>query len=317
MKHYSGISKCVEAIRNSVVTIGNFDGVHIGHQEILKKTVAKAKGIGGVSVAYTFRPHPRLALKPDHGIDLLTTYDEKLAILSSLGLDVVIEEPFSREFSTIDPAEFIRDYLVTRLNAAAITVGYDFGFGRGREGHLELLQKLCEENQIDLTVVQPFRLEHGVVSSSRVRQLLLSGEIEPASTLLGRHFAYSGIVVKGDGRGRTLGFPTANLECDPKLMLPYGVYAAWVDAGEGSSMWSYPSVANIGVRPTFKATHPSGVSLVQVEAHLIDQTIDLYGTRLKLRFVKRLRGEQKFDSVKALTSQIERDIEHARQVLAS
>lgn len=313
MELVRGINQLTQSLKNTVVTIGNFDGVHLGHRRIIELTVKKAKERQGSAVIYTFRPHPQVALRPDTELQLLSTYDEKVELLSGLGLDLMIEEPFSREFSTTSPVQFFQDILVRRLNATEIVVGYDFAFGKGREGHLEALEELCKRDGVGLTVVPPQRVNQEVVSSSRIRQHLLSGNVETANQLLGRKFGYKGVVIKGEQRGRTLGFPTANLQLDQKLALPFGVYATWSIA-HGVT---YPSVTNVGVRPTFESSDSKQLAAL-VETHLLDTTIDLYGTTLEVQFVKKLREERKFKGphfLDELKKQIQLDVSQARVIL--
>jgi riboflavin kinase/FMN adenylyltransferase len=291
-------------LRHPVVAIGNFDGVHLGHQAILSTAIRQAREAGGSAVAYTFRPHPRAVLNPGANIPLLLTYDEKLEILSGLGLDAVVEEPFSREFSSRTPERFFTESLIQGIGARAVVVGYDFAFGRERGGDLDGLRALCEGHGVKLTVVQPVSApggpDSGVVSSSRIRKLLLEGDVASAAKLMGRQFFYRGKVIRGDGRGRKLGFPTANLRIEDKLALPHGVYVT--RAG------GQPSVTNVGVRPTFG----EGLPLL-VETHLLDRSADLYGSVLEVRFVSRLRDERKFDGIESLKAQIAADIAAARR----
>jgi len=314
MKVIRGISALQSPVPRAVVTIGNFDGVHIGHQEIMRQVVEKARQLAGTSVAFTFRPHPQIALRPEQQISLLTTYDEKAELLGAQGIDLVIEQPFSREFSITSPDQFFHEVLIRRLNARAVVVGYDFAFGKGRAGSLEALQGFCERSGVELTIVPAMRVKlpdgtEEVASSSRVRQALQAGEIEKASALLGRPYFLKGVVVRGDGRGRKIGYPTANVQVPAeKLMLPLGVYAT--RARVGDQIWM--SATSIGVRPTFKDATPG----VFVESHLLDFDADLYGGPLELRFVHRLRPELKFESVEKLTAQIALDVQGARQRLA-
>jgi riboflavin kinase/FMN adenylyltransferase len=249
-------------------------------------------------------------------VQLLSTYDEKIELLAKTGLDVVIEEPFSREFSTIAPEQFFSDVLLRRLSAEEIVVGYDFAFGKGRAGHLDALGEFCKKANVALTVVPAQRIDGEVVSSSRVRQHLLAGEVEIAASLLGRPFSYKGVVIKGEQRGRKLGFPTANLKLENKLALPYGVYAtlARVEGAGDKPSKIYPSVTNVGVRPTFQGEGKELPALV--ETHLLDTTVDLYGLTLDVQFVHRLRAEQKFPSFDALKTQIAIDAQKARELLA-
>jgi riboflavin kinase/FMN adenylyltransferase len=307
MEVVKGIQNFAQSAKHAVVTIGNFDGVHLGHRMIIQTALELAKKRGGQCIAYTFRPHPQVALRPGTQVQLLSTYDEKLELLRQAGIDITIEEPFSREFSVIEPEQFFTDVLLRRLNVESIVVGYDFAFGRERHGHLEALGKFCKDSGVELVVVQPHRVGSEVVSSSRIRQHLLSGGIEEANHLLGRPFSYRGVVIKGEGRGRQLGFPTANLQLENKLALPYGVYATWSVIDQKV----YPSVTNVGIRPTFQTDHPELPALV--ETHLLDLNLDLYGNSMEVRFIRKLRDERKFGGVEELKSQILRDIEEARK----
>ena len=314
MQVIRGISQLNKALKNVVVAIGNFDGVHQGHQTILKTALEKARAIQGTAVAYTFRPHPQVALRPATELQLLTTYDEKLELIAAQGIQYLIEEPFSREFSSVAPHDFFNNVLMRKLSAQTVVVGYDFAFGKERAGNLDALGEFCKSAGVELIVVKAQRKDHEVVSSSRIRQHLRGGEIEAASQLLGREFFYRGIVIKGEGRGRQLGFPTANLKIENKLTLPYGVYATWAMV-DGHI---YPSVTNIGVRPTFQGDGPELPALVEV--HLLDQTLDLYGKTLEVRFASRIRAERKFagpNAIAELKTQIGLDASKARELLAA
>lgn len=316
MEIFRGIQKLERSLKRPVVTIGNFDGVHLGHRRIFEIAREKAKALGGECVAYTFRPHPQVALRPGTELQLLSTYDEKLELMATSGLDVVIEEPFSREFSTISPEHFFSDVLLKKLGVQAIVVGYDFAFGKERQGELEALELMCRHARVELTVVPPQRRDGEVASSSRIRQCLLHGDLKKATRLLGRDFSYQGAVIRGEGRGRLIGFPTANLKLESKLVLPYGVYATWavVDAGHFSrEPQIFPSVTNIGVRPTFH----TGELPALIETHLLDQTIDLYGRILEVRFVDKLRDEMKFSGVDSLKEQIVKDVAKSREILTN
>ncbi len=314
MELFRGYVSIQKPPEKAVVTIGNFDGVHLGHREIFRQTVAQAKRIGGTSVVFTFRPHPQIALRPEANISLLQTYDEKLELLQKRGLDVVIEQPFSREFSTTSPGDFFREVLLRRLSAVAIVVGYDFAFGKGREGGLRSLEEFCKNAGIQLTVVPPLRLGDTVVSSSQIRRALAVGQVSEAARLLGRPFSYRGTVVKGEGRGRKIGFATANLKLDSKLVLPYGVYAT--EAYLTDVDQTFDSVTNVGVRPTFaEIEHGLGELPALIETHLLGQTIDLYGRTLEVRFIDRIRDERKFSGIEALKSQIGDDVKAAAHIL--
>ena len=303
---FRGVSQVPAALGPTVVTIGNFDGAHRGHQAILRAARAKAQALGVSCAVFTFRPHPQHVLRPASAPPLLLTYDEKLAALSAFGADLIVEEPFSREFSLKSAEDFFENTLKRVLKARAVVVGYDFAFGRERQGSLDRLREWCRQAGIEVEVVAPIEIDQRAVSSSRIRSLYLSGDIEAANALMGRPFGYQGPVVHGDARGRQLGFPTANVKPqDLKLTLPFGVYATWVwvDGQE------YPGATNFGIRPMFETAVPL------IEAHLLGFSGDLYGKNLDIRFVKRLREEQKFETVEALKAQIVRDCAEAATVL--
>jgi len=308
MEIIRGLQQVTHSFPKPVVTIGNFDGVHTGHQEILSQVIQQARKREGTAIAFTFRPHPRVALQPEIHLPLLSAYDEKLEHLQRLGIDVVIEEPFSRKFSTMDAADFFSQTLIHGLSAEAVVVGYDFAFGRGRKGHIPVLEQACKQAGVQLTVVSPQRSDGEVVSSSRIRQHLLRGEIQTGNHLLGYSFYYRGIIIRGDRRGHQLGFPTANLRIEDKLVLPCGVYATWAIL-KGKA---FPSVTNVGMRPTFYAEK---TSIPLVETHLLHEDIDLYGSTLEVRFLEKLRDEQRFQGVDQLIQQIRVDSLKAEKIL--
>ncbi len=304
-------------IRPSVVTIGNFDGVHRGHQQILALAIRKAGALAARSVAFTFRPHPQSVLRPDKAPPLLLTYDEKRELLLAQGVDEVVEQPFAPQFAATTPEQFFESVILGQLSARAVVVGYDFTFGRERSGHLQVLEHLCSGAGVELTVVPPQRVEAEVVSSSVIRASLLAGRVAEAAVGLGRPFFYSGEVISGDRRGRVLGFPTANMaiarQPGGKLVLPFGVYATQMEM-DGVQ---HAAVSNLGIRPTFveNADHGDSGGIALLETHLLDASPDLYGRQVRVSFVERIRGEQKFGSVSELQSQVSADIERARQIL--
>lgn len=310
IRGYQGLTR---SLAHPVVTIGNFDGVHLGHQRIIQRAIAQARARGGTAMAFTFRPHPQQVLNPEKGLQLLTTYDEKLKLMGRLGLDVLIEEPFSRDFSGLQPERFFNDVILRRISAEVVVVGYDFGFGSNRQGTLGALEKMCGAAGVELEIVPPFRVGEEVVSSSRIRQYLLAGNIEAATALLGHDFAYEGIVIRGEGRGRKLGFPTANLKLENKLSVPYGVYATHALCEALFPGRSMPSVTHVGVRPTFQVDRELPAL---VETHLLDFDGDLYGNLLEVHFVRRLREERKFPDVESLKARIRADAGEARRVLS-
>jgi len=288
-----------------VLTIGNFDGVHLGHQELISKTLEVARAATAPALAMTFRPHPRSVLKAGEEPALLLTYDEKNQHLKRLGLDAVIEEPFGREFSNLTAERFFYDYLLKRLSIQALVVGYDFGFGKEREGSQKVLQELCNQHGVKLVMVPAFQKNGATISSSKIRQFLANGELEQARDFLGYSFYYKNTVIRGEQRGRKIGFPTANQQVIEKVVLPYGVYATRTLLKDRV----YPSVTNLGVRPTFNSPEADVEALV--ETHLIGETIDLYGSVIEVQFIKKIRSEQKFSGIDALKAQIQADLKVA------
>lgn len=309
MELVRGIQALSHSLVHPVLTMGNFDGVHLGHQRVIQTAIQQARMRKGQAVAYTFRPHPQAFLRPSIPLQLLSTYDEKTELLERLGVDLVIEEPFNREFSSLEPEEFFKEILLRRIGVEAIVVGYDFAFGRERHGHLEGLDTFCRSASVELTVVPPQQIfqeeKSELVSSSKIRQHLLSGRLERANSLLGREFSYRGTVIRGQERGRKIGFPTANLRLENKIFLPYGVFATWAVL-EGKK---YRSVTHVGVRPTFQ--QPGSELIPLVEVHLLDASLDLYGASLEVRFVSRIREERKFSGVEELKAQISEDVSEA------
>lgn len=316
MLHVRGIDHLELTRNHAVLTIGNFDGVHLGHAKILSSVIEESKKTNGPACVYTFRPHPQEVLRPGTQVKLITLYDEKISLLESCGMDVVVEEPFSQEFFTLSAREFFDKVIVHGFKAVSLFVGHDFAFGKNREGNLDLLRKWCDEKKIRVTVLPPHEQEGEIVSSTRIRKLLLEGQVAAAARLMDRFFYYRGIVVKGDQRGRLLGFPTANLKLEDKLELPRGVYATWAIVEKNGRREKVPSVTNVGVRPTFKDASDANTLQMVVECHLIlpeGDTIDLYGETLEVQFVDRFRDEKKFNSFEELKTQIGLDREQAKE----
>ncbi|MCO4745973.1 MAG: bifunctional riboflavin kinase/FAD synthetase [Proteobacteria bacterium] len=285
-----------------VVTIGNFDGVHLGHRSLLAATLAKARSIGAPAVVYTFDPAPRDVLRPGNPIRRIQTLEDKAARLAEVGIDHVVVEPFSLDFGAHSAEWFAREILGARLQASALVLGWDFRFGRGREGTVE---KLRDWLDIDIEQVSPFELEGAVVSSSRIRQAVLDGRIHEAGVLLGRPHEVVGEVLHGDARGRTIGFPTANVTTETALLPPDGVYAVRVQI-DGQVV---EGVANLGKRPTF------GGETRRLEVHLFDFAGDLYGKRLHVGLVDFVRAEKAFAGLEELKHQIALDVARARELL--
>lgn len=308
IKIFKGHQEVHQNFSSVVLTIGNFDGLHLGHRQIIESVITKAKSIAGTSVVYTFRPHPQEILGPNNQIDLINTYDEKLMLLSQMGVDIVIEQPFNREFSSTSAENFLRDIIVKKLCPKAIHVGYDFGFGKDRAGSLEVLTKLCKEEDVDLVICKPVKIGDSICSSTRVRECLRSGDVKGANGLLGREFFYRGLVIRGNGRGKKIGFATANVHSDAKLMVKEGVYATRaVHNGK-----VFESVTNIGRQPTFNLDNPVPVVM---ETHFLGFDKDIYGETIEVRLVERIRDEKKFSGVDELIVQIGKDIELAKKIL--
>ena len=297
----------VEYVKNSVVTVGTFDGVHLAHQQLLKDVVERARARNGRSVVLTFDPHPKEVLtgQPVH---LLTTTEERQQICEQLGIDLFLRIAFTYEFSRQTSREFYLRYVVQGCGVSEVVEGYDHHFGRDREGSVEELLKLGREFEFSVAALKPVYVDEEIVSSSQIRQHLLHGQVDRAHRLLGRPYSISGIVEKGDARGRELGYPTANLQLSQKKLIPEdGIYFAQADVA-GATLYSMVSV---GVRPTFYA---KGQRIV--EAHLLDFSGDLYGQPLTLQFLKRLRDEKKFENARQLVEQMHLDEQHSRALMA-
>ncbi len=291
----------------SAIAIGVFDGVHRGHQQVMRDMTAMAATRGLTPVALTFDPHPLEFLAPERAPELLTTVEQRAELLTACGVEILGVLPFL-EIRDLDPRAFVVEILSLRLKAAAIAVGADFRFGRDRGGDPSLLARLGKTHgfTVDVVAMVGDGGADGVISSTRIRGLLAQGDVATAAVLLGRPFALVGPVIHGDARGHTIGFPTANLHIPDRMAIPAdGVYAAWAGVGDGC----HPAVVNIGVRPTF------GVSQRTIEAHLLDFDGDIYGQMLTLHFVKRIRAERRFDSVESLRRQITKDRERADVIL--
>jgi len=284
------------------LTIGNFDGVHIGHRELLRRTVARARENGLPAVALTFHPHPIRYFTPKARFYEITSPEEKAARMEEMGIDALVVESFTGEIGGMGPEEFARTVIRGRLSARFVTVGYDFTFGRNRTGSPAMLSRIGREAGFAVDIVQPLVRGGAIVSSSRIRELLLGGRVREAEELLCAPYKVSGTVVTGSARGRKLGFPTANVQYTQELLPLPGVYVVDVDVGGGLRR----GVANVGFNPTF------GENSLGVEVHLIDFQGDLYGQEIAVHFRDRVRDERKFKNVDELVRQIRKDVEFAR-----
>jgi riboflavin kinase/FMN adenylyltransferase len=296
-------------LKRPVVAIGNFDGVHHGHAFIFSETRRLAEALDGEAVVLTFDPHPAKVLAPMFAPLLITPLQRKLELIAAQGVDVTIVEPFDRALAGLSPEAFCRDLLAGAIGAAHVCVGYDFTFGAGRAGNTASLAELGRALGFSVTVIPPVSVEGMVCSSTKVREFVLEGRVDGAARVLGRPPEVEGQVIRGDGRGRSIGVPTANLRPDNELLPKTGVYAGWAERCEAPGQ-RWAAAINVGTNPTFGADRP-----VSVEAHLIDAELDLYGARLRLGFVARLRNEQRFPTKEALVDQIRADVAATRKVM--
>lgn len=291
-----------------VLTQGTFDGVHLGHEKILKRIINRAKEIGGESVLLTFYPHPRLVLFPDDNqLRLITTLEERFEILRDMGLDQVVVLPFTKELSRVRAEEYVRDILLQQLNMKVFIIGYDHRFGRNREGSIEDILAMSETFNFEVEEISRQDIQESTVSSSKIRKALLDGEVKMARTYLGRDFTLDGEVVHGKARGNSLGYPTANIKVSDsfKLIPGNGVYAVEVEhAGK-----MYGGMLNIGENPTFDDANWS------IEVNIFNFDEDIYGQQLRLYFVERMRDELKFDATEQLRAQLDLDREMALVML--
>jgi riboflavin kinase/FMN adenylyltransferase len=299
------IKEIKSPLKNPVLTIGNFDGVHKGHLALFDKVKQIAKDINGQSVVMTFDPHPVKVMKPVNAPILITPIKQKLKLISDAGIDVIFCISFNKQFGAISARDFVREILVDRIGAREIVVGYDYAFGRGRQGGIELLQGMGKELGFKVHMIEPFYLDRTLVSSTYIRDLLLDGDLAEAKRYLGRDYQISGMVIKGAGRGvKLLGIPTANLLAIDELIPKKGVYAVIVDLEDGS----YYGVCNIGNNPTF------GGNALSIETHLLDFSKDIFGKEFTIKFLHRLREEKIFGSKEELAAQIMKDITRTREL---
>ncbi len=309
MKVYRSFNQ-IEHSKNHIVTVGTFDGVHLGHQKILQKLKEYASKYGGESLIITFDPHPQIVLKKENRepIKLLTTIEERLQLFAKMEIDKVLVAPFTKEFSQTTAQDFIEKYLVGKVGLHLILLGHDHLFGKNREGNFELINELARKLGFEAERVPAYILEEIVVSSTKIRNALLANKIELANKLLGYDYFIHGKVVQGDGRGAKLGFPTANIKFDDanKLVPSNGVFLVYSEfAGR-----KYYGMANIGIRPTFYTDYPK-----TLEVYYFDLNQNLYGINLSVHFLKFIRYEQKFDSIDGLLRQLDHDKETCLEII--
>ncbi len=306
--HYS--NKTLPVFKNAIVTVGSFDGVHLGHQKILEQLKASAEKNLGESVLLSFYPHPRLLLQssaPD--ILLLNTWEEKVALLTRQGVDHLVLIEFNATFAALEPEQYIREFLVEKIHPLKFIIGYDHRFGKGRTGDIHLLRKLAKSNNYEVEEIAEKILKDVTISSTKIRQALIDGEVAFAATLLGYHYRIQGKVVQGKQLGRTIGYPTANIKMEDanKLVPAGGVYAVLISI-VGMDV-DLKGMLNIGTNPTV-----NGQGL-NIEVNIFDFDKDIYGEEINLSFIARLRDETKFDSIEALKQALAQDEESARKIL--
>jgi riboflavin kinase / FMN adenylyltransferase len=290
-------------LKNPVITIGNFDGVHLGHQKILKRTIQRARALDGVSVVYTFNPHPLKVVRPEAEPQSITTFEEKVRLIDAIGIDCLVCENFTRQFAEQPPEEFIKNIIVDRIHPREIIIGHDYAFGKNRKGSIELLQKMGEIFHFKVQVIDNITIKNIPVRSTTVRRLITLGKVSLADKLLGRPYSLSGKVVHG--KQRRIGFPTANLSPGKNLIPKNGVYAIRTQTPYGV----FNGIVNVGYNPTFDNDR------LTIEAHLFNFNETLYGRDITVYFIKRVRGEKKFGDVPSLVKQIERDIALTKRIL--
>lgn len=305
MKIIRGIQNIKESITYPVLTIGNFDGVHLGHQAIFKKVVDRVKEVEGTGIVFTFEPHPKKILSPDKYLTSLITFEKKLELIEKTGIDMVICADFTTDFAALSPWQFTKSILVEKICVKEVFVGYDFNFGKRREGTAEYFQKMGEEFGFKVEVLDAVKINGGIVSSSFIRDLIVNGQVSKAARYLGQPYSLAGKVVGGREVGSAIGFPTANLDVHDSLIPHTGVYAVQII----SKNKKYNGVANVGYNPTFKRNH------LTVEIHIFDFTENLYDQTIRLLFINRIRDEVAFLSTEELKIQIQKDVKTAKEII--
>jgi riboflavin kinase/FMN adenylyltransferase len=303
-------------LRAPAIAIGNFDGVHRGHQALVALASRLARAAGGDSVVLTFDPHPARLLAPALAPPMLMTLERRLELLAEAGADAVVVEPFTTELAALPADRFIAEVLRGDFDARHVVVGWDFTFGAGRQGNATTLASEGARLHMGVNIVPPVMVAGLVCSSTKIREFVLEGRVEGATMLLGRPFEIIGRVVHGAERGRTLGIPTANLDPEADLLPKPGVYAAWAYRLDDGSRLRLRAAVSIGSNPTFAAEDRRAGPAVTIEAHLLDFDGDLYGARLRLEFAGWLRDQRRFSSADELTAEIRRDILRTREILA-
>ncbi len=310
MEIIQGLENIKRSFNRPVVTIGNFDGVHLGHQRIFARVREESSRFGVESIVITFEPHPLKILSPKNFVPTLTPFKMKMKFIEEAGIKTVVCIQFSLAFSEISPQEFIKTILVEKLNVRKIIIGYNYHFGKDQKGDVKTLIEAGKYFNFETEVIEALKIDNTIVSSSKIRELIKNGDIEKASRLLGRNYIIAGKVIKGSGRGVGLGFPTANIEILDQLCPKKGVYAVKV-------FWNneiFNGLANIGINPTFlPADLESKIEKPSFEVHVLDFNKDIYGEEIQVSLVRRIRDEIRFEKVSDLIERIKLDIEWARK----
>jgi len=298
-----------EIDENTAVGLGNFDGVHLGHRKLITVLKEESKKRNLISTVLTFEPHPSKVLFPDKEFFLISTLDKKVNIIKNLGVNILIIAPFTQEFSKIKWIDFVNKVLIEKLKTKLVVVGYDFTFGYGGEGNAEKLSMIGKEKGFETIIIPPVKRKGEIVSSSKIRALIKEGLVEKAEMLLGYPFCIEGRVIEGKSIGRKLGFPTANIEIPEGIIIPaYGVYSVIIKIKDKV----YEGIANLGLKPTFKNLNDSNPVL---EVHIFDFKNTIYGEKVEVYFLKKIRDEKKFNSPNELAEQIKNDIIIAREII--
>ena len=310
MKIIENLDDIKEPFKKAVITIGNFDGVHIGHQALFHEVIEKADAIDGTSIAMTFEPHPIRVLKKNSHPPLITLYEQKVELIARSGIDILICVPFTREFAAISSRDFVEDILIRQIGMTIIVVGEDYAFGKNRKGNINHLRTFAELFDFEVILadwIQESNNSTDRISSTKIRELVISGHLAEVPKLLGRYYQIRGTVATGRDRGgRLLGFPTANINLHDELCPKIGVYAVMVECQNRH----YKGVANIGYSPTFDD------HVFTVEVHIFDFDENIYGQKIRVNFISRIRDEKKFANINELSKQIRRDVEKAQEILS-
>ena len=311
MKIIDRLENITQPFKNAVITIGNFDGVHIGHQALFHEVIEKADSIDGTSIAMTFDPHPVRVLQKNNNPPLITLHEQKIELIERTGIEVLICIPFTNQFASLSAEDFIKSLLIDKIGMKAVVVGGDYTFGKNREGNLAVLKSYAPQLGYEVIVADWIKTARNIsdrISSTKIRELVTAGNLEPASKMLGRHYQIRGRVVRGRDRGgKLLGIPTANINLQDELCPKTGIYAVTVEYDNRI----YKGVANIGYSPTFDDNE------FTVEVHLLDFAENIYDEKIRVNFIERIRDEKKFADISELKEQINQDIKTADKILAA